>query len=308
MRLRSSPSSSLTPPAAQSRPSTPGRLGHRPTDGKELADGIPGFETFDFEEGGIRHPVFCRGDGPGVVLMHELPGMTDPSIRLAERIAERDFRVYMPLLFGQPGQRAPLRNLARVCVSREFRIFAARRSSPVVDWLRTLAREAHADCGGPGVGAIGMCLTGNFALGLMVDEHLLAPVASQPSLPLGFGREALAIDPGDLERVKERAQAGARLLGLRFSEDRICPAARFDRLREELGEAFEAIEIDSSEGNPHGIGKSAHSVLTDDLVDREGHPTLEALERVFAFLDHHLRGEPKKANGGGGGRGGDDGW
>lgn len=253
---------------------------------------LPGFETFDFADGGIRHPVFRRGQGPGVVLIHELPGMTQECIRLAERIAASDFRVYMPLLFGQPGERASNKNFARVCISREFRAFAARRSSPVVDWLRALARRAHEECGGPGVGAIGMCLTGNFALGLMVDEILLAPVASQPSLPLSFigrGKHELAIEPEKLARVKERASQGTRLLGLRFSGDTVCPAERFARLREELGSAFEAIEIDSSEGNPHGIDPRSHSVLTGQLVDQEGHPTREALERVLAFLAENLR-------------------
>ena len=252
---------------------------------------LPGFEVFEFEQAGIRHPVFHRGTGPGVVLMHELPGMTEPCIRLAERIADRGFRVYMPLLFGKAGQRAPAGNFFRVCISREFRIFAGRRSSPVVDWLRALSRRAHEECGGPGVGAIGMCLTGNFALGLMVDEHLLAPVASQPALPIGFGaagRRALALEPGELARIKERTEQGARLLGLRFSEDGVCPAERFARLREELGPAFEAVEIDSSEGNPHGLPGTAHSVLTDELVDREGHPTRAALERVLEFLQSHL--------------------
>ncbi len=146
--------------------------------------GIPDFEPFDFEDAGIRHQVFCRGEGPAVVLMHDLPGMTEACVQLAERIAERGFRVYMPLLFGKAGERATVRNSLRVCIRREFRIFAARRSSPVVDWLRALSRRAFADCGGPGVGAIGMCLTGNFALGLMLDEHLLAaPSERSPSPP-----------------------------------------------------------------------------------------------------------------------------
>ena len=137
-----------------------------------------------------------------------------------------------------------------------------------------------------------MCLTGNFALGLMLDEHLLAPVASQPSLPIGLGagaKRALAIDPGELTRLRQRAEQGAQLLGLRFTNDPVCPRERFTRLRNEIGEAFEGIEIDSSPGNPHGLSRRAHSVLADDLVDREGHPTHAALERMFEFLDEKLR-------------------
>ena len=83
------------------------------------------------------------------------------------------------------------------------------------------------------------------------------------------------------------------MLGLRFTRDPLCPPERFERLRSELGRGFEGIEIDSARGNPHGIAATAHSVLTTDLVDREGHPTRAALERVLAFFDEQLRsGEP----------------
>ena len=96
---------------------------------------IPGFESFDFDHGGIRHPVFCQGQGPGVILMHELPGLSCPCIRLADRIARHGFRVYMPLFFGKPGEHALFKNTVRVCVSREFHVFATRRSSPVSECL-----------------------------------------------------------------------------------------------------------------------------------------------------------------------------
>jgi dienelactone hydrolase len=89
--------------------------------------------------------------------------------------------------------------------------------------------------------------------------------------------------------VKERAANGACLLGLRFTEDRAVPAARFEALRRELGDAFISVEIDSSPGNPHGIKRSAHSVLTLDLTDEEGHPSRDALERVLAFYDERLK-------------------
>ncbi|MEM7582691.1 MAG: dienelactone hydrolase family protein [Acidobacteriota bacterium] len=252
---------------------------------------IAGFENSEFEGSGIRHRVFCRGEGRGVLLMHELPGMTDSCIRLARRISDAGFYVAMPLLFGRPGQRAMIRNLVRVCVQRQFRLLAERRSSPISDWLRALSLDLWQKRGGPGVGVIGMCLTGNFAIGLMADEHVLAPVSSQPSLPFTLNaakRRALALAPDELERVKDRAQGGQKLIGLRFTGDAICPAERFESLRRELGTAFEGIEIDSAPGNRHGIASKAHSVLTDDLIDREGHPTRAALDRTLAFLAEGL--------------------
>ena len=88
--------------------------------------------------------------------------------------------------------------------------------------------------------------------------------------------------------VKARAAEGQCVMGLRFTGDRAVPEARFQRLRDELGDRFIAVEIDSSPGNPHGIPKGAHSVLTEHLVDEPGHPTREALDRVLAFFRERL--------------------
>jgi dienelactone hydrolase len=120
---------------------------------------------------------------------------------------------------------------------------------------------------------------------------MLAPVLSQPSLPFGVTasrRRAVGISDADLERVQARAAQGVCLLGLRFTEDRAVPAARFDTLRQALGDAFIGVEIDSSKGNPHGIPRTAHSVLTQHFVDEPGHPTREALDRVLAFFRERL--------------------
>lgn len=256
---------------------------------------IEGFTASEHSYQGQTRTVFRRGAGPGVVVMHEIPGITPEVARFARRVADSGFTVVLPNMFGTPGKpMSPgyaLGQILRACVSREFHVLAAHRSSPITEWLRSLARALHQEIGGKGVGAVGMCLTGNFALALMMDECLLAPVLSQPSLPFPLGSErkaALHLSPEGLARVKQRAAAGARVLGMRFSADPMCPRERFEALRHELGERFEAIEIDSSPGNPHGIPRAAHSVLTKDLVDREGHPTRQALERVIAFLKEQL--------------------
>jgi len=247
---------------------------------------------FTFSEGGIVHAVLARGSGPGVVLMHELPGMTPKCMELAGELA-REFTVYLPLLFGKPGDYAPLRSFARLCIGREFKLFASGGGSPVADWLRALCRRVHRECGGPGLGVIGMCLTGNFAISLMADPAVLAPVASQPSLPIALshsGRGALALSDAELRAAAARAQCGVALLGLRFSEDRLCPRERFASLRRALGSSFQAIEIDSSPGNAWGIPRRAHAVLTDEFVDRSGHPTRAARDAVLAFLRERLKG------------------
>jgi dienelactone hydrolase len=256
---------------------------------------VPGFELTSFAHGGRTHDVYRRGSGPAVVVVHEIPGVHPGVIALARRLIDARFTVYMPSLFGRPGEPpmsgAVARSILRVCVSREFTILAD-RTSRVVTWLRALAAKAHGDCGGPGVGVIGMCLTGGFALAMAVEPAVLAPVLSQPALPAPLTarrRAGLGLDGADLVRVKERASHDLRVLGLRFTQDRGCPSERFETLRRELGRSFESIEIDSSRGNAHGIPERAHAVLTVDLVDQPGHPTAAALDRVIGFLVERLR-------------------
>lgn len=256
---------------------------------------LPGFTDAPFTHDGVTRTVYRRGEGPGVVIMTEIPGIT-PAVRaFAERVAGAGFTAVMPHLFGEPGKAmTPLYaagQIARVCVSREFHVLAARGSSPITSYLRALCRAVHAELGGKGVGAIGMCMTGNFALSLMVDPVVMAPVLSQPSLPFPLSREkraGLHLSDADLAVVKERTAAGVTVLGMRFTGDPLCPGERFTTLRAELGAGFEGIEIDSSPGNPHGIGRAAHSVVTHDLVDEEGHPTRKALDRVLGFFRERL--------------------
>jgi len=257
---------------------------------------LEGFGAFPFTHAGETRVVYTRGSGPGVVVMHEIPGITPEVARFGRRVADAGFTTFMPHMFGTVGKPLTipyaLGQMARACISREFTVLAQRESSPITDWLRALCRHAHGECGGPGVGAIGMCLTGNFALALMVDEAVMAPVLSQPSLPFPLSKahkRALHVSDVALAEVKRRAAAGCPVIGMRFTHDPLCPAERFQRLRDELGSAFEAIEIDSGPGNAHGIKRSAHSVVTVDLVDRAGHPTHEALERVLGFFRERLQ-------------------
>jgi dienelactone hydrolase len=244
---------------------------------------------------GVTHELFRGGTGPAVVIIHEVPGLTPRVADFARTVAGRGMTVVLPSLLGTPG-RPPtsaysLVSAARACVSREFTLFATDRSSPVTEYLRELAAHEHATCGGPGVGVVGMCLTGNFALAMSVDPVVLAPVMSQPALPLTLGarrRRAAGVSVGELDTVRRRTELGYCVLGLRFTEDPKVPALRFDLLRERLGDGFLSVEIDSSTGNLWGYARGAHSVLTEDYVDVEGSPTRRALDQVLDFLSTRL--------------------
>ncbi|MGO9876531.1 MAG: dienelactone hydrolase family protein [Acidimicrobiia bacterium] len=250
--------------------------------------------TFTFD--GVSRPVYRAGSGPGVVVVHEIPGITPLVAEFGRRVVDAGFTVALPSLVGEPGRPMSgtyvMRSFTQVCISKEFASWALNRTSPVIAWLRALARDLHAQAGGPGVGAVGMCFSGGFALAMAVDDEMLAPVLSQPSMPFPVGKarsKALGLSDADLARVKDRvAHNDLCVLGLRFSKDRAVPDARWARYRQELGDNFIAVDIDSSPGNPHGIKKAAHSVLTEELVDQPGHPTKDALDRVLAFLRDRL--------------------
>ncbi len=257
------------------------------------------YSTSEFSFDGITRNVYRRGNGPAVVLIHEVPGITPEVVELADRLVAAGFTVVMPSLFGEPGKSLSnsyaAAQMFRLCVSKEISLLAANASSPVTVWLRALCKHIHQDVGGDGVGVIGMCLTGNFALSTLLEPSVLAPVVAQPALPLPVGAQraaALHLSDDELVAIKKRvADDKLKVLGLRFTGDKKCPASRFATMRDELGKSFVAIEIDSSPGNAHGIAAAAHSVLTHDFVDETGHPTKEALDAVLSFLATRLMSE-----------------
>jgi dienelactone hydrolase len=242
--------------------------------------------------------VFRKGTGPCVIVMSEIPGITPLVLSFADQVVALGLSVSLPQMFGTPGK-APsgsyvAKSMMQACVSSEFSILATGKVSPITTWLRGLAKVEHERCGGPGVGAIGMCLTGGFALAMMVDDVVVAPVLSQPSLPAAIGRKAnargadLGLSASDRAAIVKRVEQGVCVLGLRFTEDRAVPASRFQALRDLLGDGFIGVELDSSDGNPHGHPKVAHSVVTENLDDRPGTPTRQALDQVLSFFSERL--------------------
>ena len=228
---------------------------------------------------GVTHQTFRKGSGPGVVVISEIPGITPSVLEFAEEVVAQGHTVVLPWLFGTPGAApsvsAMVRSIAQVCISREFTLLAAGRTSPVAGWLRSLARTLHQECGGPGVGAVGMCLTGGFALAMMVDAPVIAPVLAQPAAPMPIGSKRaadLGLSATDLDTVRRRAAAGCEVLGVRYASDSSV-GTRFATLERELGDRFTSVELE---------GKG-HSTLTEQRQER-------AVDAVLAFFDQQLRG------------------
>ncbi|MDC0672786.1 dienelactone hydrolase family protein [Nannocystis radixulma] len=261
-------------------------------------DALDDFERRSISLRGDTRVVYVAGSGPAVIVMAEMPGISPHVARFSRWVRDAGFTVYMPSLFGRDGAYPRAEEgtavMQRACVSAEFRALAAGESSPVTRWLRALAGLAHEQCGGPGVGAIGMCFTGNFALTMMLEPAMLAPVLCQPSLPLN--------DPGGLEiAADELASVRSRLerddltvLGYRFDGDRFCTAQRFAAYAEALGDRFVARVLPAAAANPDPppffarVVGGPHSVVTAHLIDAAGEPTLAARDEILSFFARRL--------------------
>ena len=246
-----------------------------------MSDVLQGWKRGSFTAAGFTRETWRRGSGPGVVVVHEIPGITPKVTAFANDVVDAGFTVVMPSLVGTPGKDVSgpymAGSMLKVCVSREFTTWAVGETSPIIGWLRALARSLHLEVGGPGVGAIGMCFSGGFALAMMVDDVMVAPVLSQPSMPFPVGGAARAADlnlsPDDRLAVARRAAEGCQVLGLRFTGDKLV-GTRFDSLRELLGDAFLAVELPSSSPRDHSV-----------LTEQRDEPSVQ---RVLAFLGEKL--------------------
>ena len=274
---------------------------HTPHIQRKLTDPDPldDFAQRRIEIDGLAKVVYVAGSGPAVIVMPETPGIGPHLARFARWVRDAGFTVWMPSLFGRDGAlpdvEEAVATFKRTCVSAEFRALADGQPTPIARWLRGLARIAHADCGGPGVGAIGMCFTGNFALSMMLEPAVLAPVLCQPSMPLE-DPAALESSPAELASVRQRLERDdLTLQAWRFDGDRFCTGQRFAAYAAALGERFEGHVLPDDCANTRDLPpffehviKGAHSVVTVHLIDEAGQPTLAARDEILAFFARRL--------------------
>lgn len=230
----------------------------------------------------ISHDIYTLGEGPPVVLIQELPGIGKETLRLADRLVEAGLSVVLPHLFGPLERTSMGGNLVRVmCMRREFALLSSNESSPVVDWLRALCVNIRESREVSGVGVIGMCLTGNFAISLIGDDSVLAAVAAQPSLPI-HDQGALHMSEEEISRARAALDSKGAMLGFRFEGDKLSSAKKFACIHETLNnDGANRIDL-------HTLPGKGHSVFTLDFVDEEGHPTKGALAQVIEYFTGRL--------------------
>ncbi len=269
-------------------------MNHSSTADDPLAD----FERRNITLNEVSKTVYVAGSGPAVIVMTEMPGISPQVARFARWVREAGLTVYMPSLFGRDGAVPQAEEgvavFRRACVSAEFRSLEGGGTSPATLWLRALAGLAHAECGGPGVGAIGMCFTGNFALSMMLDAATLAPVMCQPSMPMD-DPAATGFTDAELAEVRERLEReDLTVLAYRFEGDKWCRAERFAAFSQALGPRLVARVLPDSAANPEPppffqhVVAAPHSVVTAHLIDEAGQPTVAARDEILGFFRRRL--------------------
>jgi dienelactone hydrolase len=275
-----------------------------------------GYRREAFEAGGIRHAVYRGGDGPPVLLLHEMPSLSWRTISLGDLIRDRGYRVVMPrfgrFVAGRTRGAAGATNMLRgsanaiwMCVSWQFVVLAQNRTSPVAGWLQALARSEQAaraatlPDGMPApVGVVGMCFSGGFALATAVDPSIGVAISSQPSLPFASGLlrriPGQATDPGvsrtDLARLADRSATGDLCVrAYRYSNDPIAPVERIERLVEALGPGitFVPIQLEDEDRPSHPVLSDAATVEGDGTTP--AHKARAALDDLLNALDERLK-------------------
>ena len=245
-------------------------------------------ETSDSQS--VSHDIYHRGVGAPIILVQELPGIGQETLALADRLVNGGFEVIMPHLFGPIGRTSMGGNLGRVlCLRKEFSVLAANRSSPIVDWLRLLCREVRQNRGVDGVGVIGMCLTGNFAISLIADNSVLAAVSSQPAMPF-FKQGELHMSAADISDIRDALDRKGPMRVLRFEDDPLCTQVK----SEGINKAFN--DPDVTRVKEITLPGKGHSVLTLDFVDEVGHPTQAALADVLQYFSEQLKPSDEGSN------------
>ncbi len=242
----------------------------------------------DTSRGVLARRVFRRPDsGPTVILMHEAPCISARTFAVAEKLTERNYTVAIPELmregsFGPAALRRAV-GFASFCVAHELSAFSSGKTGAIVEWLRALAREESGLSGDRQVAVIGMCFSGGFALGAILDPAVSAAVMSQPALPFPLTKRRtrdVGVSPADLEAIERRIGDGAPLRIMRYTLDSTSPKERFERIVGTFP-ACQRREVPSAKPKDH-------SVLANAVDAPDGTELRLALDETLGFLAAHL--------------------
>ena len=242
---------------------------------------MQGFEKFPFEgpllpSQSRSFDVYVKGQGKPILLLQELPGIDASTIALVDRLNLAGYRVYLPHFLGKIGKNRPTMNgLYMVfCMRKEFNAFSQFKLSPIANWMRALCKNIRTMEKSSGVGVIGMCLTGNFAMALMADEAVIAGISCQPSLPHKKD-VGLHMSPKETADARQGMKDKGGVLVMSYDQDVLCPLTRIKEI-DSTFKPFVQIKTFKGEG---------HSTLTSDGADgvREQAFTLatDYLEKQF---------------------------
>jgi dienelactone hydrolase len=260
----------------------------RPNDAEAV-----GYRGEPFAAAGLTHDVWRAGTGPAVIVVHELPGLDHAVVAVAERIRREGFSVVLPdLLPPILGRRSVVVNGPRICVAREFWAFALGYDRPVTRWLQALATAEHGRLAGPGVGIVGMCLSGGFALAAAARAPISVAIAAEPSLPFrwrpGAPRDLGMSAEAEADLARRSADGDVCVRAFRYDGDRIAPPERMVRLKELLGTD---VVVEPIRGADHPVLDRAVGVGRRGPIAPEPE-AVRALDESIRVLRRGLLGTP----------------
>jgi carboxymethylenebutenolidase len=202
------------------------------------------------------------GPWPGVVLLHELFGLTANVRKDAADLAKHGYLTWAPDLYTG-------KTRTKYCIRTFFSVGGLlNRDTPQTREIGAIldALKADVDCNRR-LGMIGMCMTGGFVLHMATRDDLAAPIVYHH----GTGLLGAGVEPDVADQIKGPVQAHFASFDPLF-----CPRRKSDALGRLLGDRLES---HLHEGTGHGI----RSVFRNTASGKR------AWQATLGFLDRQLR-------------------